>query len=266
METLLLTWTISPWISTLWQSIDNTLDSSLRYKQYFSWLSYYITVSNFDNIIFCDNSLYPIPEWDKDLLNNLALKSWKNLELLSFQWDIEAVKKYHYWYGEAEIIDYAFDNSKLLKESKTWFKITWRYIYPYINNVIIDLKENERYFLNWLHYLQFFQVQTAFFKINNELYKEKIYWKTKIFFDEYENNIIGLEALWYYLLKEKIIQGGNWKTKLIQYATIHINKINIILYLYKYIWILEFWKIMKFVDFILFKKTLLYKLIRNKWK
>ncbi len=207
MNTLLLTWTIHP---DLWNNHDYrswSLLPDIRWKDYLKTLIFYITLSNFDNIVFCENSFYDI--WDDlDLLNTLSKDYGKCFEFLQFIWDNEKCKKINYWYGEGEIIDYAYDNSKLLKSSNGRYKITWRYIISNINKMLElhDWIDN----LFFRNIPEFSAINTAFFKTNNEDYKE-FYNLKKVLLDSWDK----WRAL-KYIYYEKILSMNSlniWKLK-----------------------------------------------------
>jgi hypothetical protein len=204
METILLTWTIKPSnkICTIGYKT-TSIDPEQRYKQYLAALLFYLTFSKFDNIVFCENSNYEIK--DKKLLYDLAKLYNKRLEILHFQWDEEQlIKRRNYGYWDGEIIDYAFLNSELLKDSKNRYKISGRYICTNINNVIEAHKD-----INNMFYRQIgFALSTWLFKVTNELYKENLYnLKNEII----DNNIedVYYKRLRQYIWKEEI---GNLKT------------------------------------------------------
>ena len=211
MNTLVLTWTISPSTKVLWKS-KKQLDTIVREKEYFDAIYYYLAESDFDTIIFCDNSDYDFQY--KEILLKIAKDQWKKLELLKFKWNPIYPEKY--WYGawEQEIMDYVFDNSKYIHRNKTWFKITWRHIITNINDTIKKLSWQDIYFQKqWIRARQLW-VSTAFFKVSNEFYKKYIYINIlKVFDDIFTSNIfniekftkypyVSLEYIYYFVLRK----------------------------------------------------------------
>lgn len=209
---LLLTWTITPS-----QKIENKSAQDLnienRKKDYIRALVYYITQSDFDNIVFCENSNTDLDEYS--IIKELANLFWKKIELLSFQWNTELAEKY--WYGawEAEIFDYVFEKSTLLKNSNSFYKITGRYILKNVNQIIEKTQNYENYFhKQWLFMTQF-TASTAFFKISKENYKKYLYKKqlelySRLDRKEYKNEIFfknhfPLERVWYCLLRKELL-------------------------------------------------------------
>lgn len=171
-EILLMTWTISPSKTINYRS--STLSPVDRELQYFKSILYYITQSNFWKIVFCENSNHKFNEEKLWIIKFLSKLYNKEIELLCFKWDYRKTNELWYWYGEWECIDYAIDNSKLLKESKMFYKVTWRYIIWNINQMIDFYKKNNNIFIRY-SILQYFAMDTAFFKIDKSLYKEFFY-------------------------------------------------------------------------------------------
>ncbi len=266
METLLLTGTIAPskWVLGQGDKTEYTMQSNVRYQRYISALLYYISASNFGYICFCENSNFAFPEKDKEALISIASLFWKQIELLSFQWNTNNTEKYNYWYWEAEIIDYAFENSHFLKQTSCRYKITWRYIYRDIDKILEELKEEQVYIHNGLHYSEFFSVTTAFFKMSNTFYEKHLHKKTTERFVNCRGKENAIEHIRYYLLRKTIKDLTIKKLSFIPYATIHKKRINFFLRIKKFLGIFEFWSIQNIFDKILFKYTVLGKKMSNK--
>ena len=171
IELLLMTWTISPSKDQIYES--TSLSSDIRKLQYLKSLIFYITQSNFNKIIFCENSDYKFNKSETDILENLSKLYKKELELLHFKWDFEKTIKLWYWYGEWECIDYAYDNSKILKTTESFYKITGRYIIWNINEIINSHKDKKNFFIRDIP--AYFTMNTAFFKMETKLYKDYFY-------------------------------------------------------------------------------------------
>jgi len=264
MRLVLLTWTIRPGNFT---ETDNSIDPKIRNNWYTAWILYYITQSDFSHIVFCENSNMTLSQLD--ILYDLADQYGKKIEYLTFQWDFDAVQTYDYWYGEAEIIDYAFENSAYIKNASSRYKITGRYVYPTINQTLKDLENTPHYFLNWLHHSGLLSVQTDFFKTNNKIYRKYIYKKSQSFYRSYiGSKKINLEQLWYSLLRNMIYTRPQKRTRYIQYALIHRERVNFITYLRKKMWILEFWYIPRIVDMLFYSRSMVAQFIikSQRWK
>ncbi|MDR2415713.1 MAG: hypothetical protein LBD75_03780 [Candidatus Peribacteria bacterium] len=80
--TLLLTATLHPSQKIIGKN-KAELDFIHREKEYLRALCYYITDSNFVNIVFCDNSNTYLEEFDH--IKSLAKKFGKKIEFLMFQ-------------------------------------------------------------------------------------------------------------------------------------------------------------------------------------
>lgn len=170
-ETLLLTWTIAPSNSVRYASASFSPD--IRKLQYLKTLIFYITQSNFGKIIFCENSDYKLDKKEIDTLEHLSKLYQKEIELIHFKWDFKKTIKLWYWYGEWECIDYAYDNSKYLKYTWTFYKITWRYIIWNINDIINKHKNCKNLFIRDIP--AYFAMNTAFFKIETNIYRTYFY-------------------------------------------------------------------------------------------
>ena len=174
METVLLTWTISPNKEIgdkLWYK-STSLDPKVRYFSYIDTIVYYILNSKFTHIVFCENSNYPFE--DKKLIEDLCYIYNKHFELLQFVWDHKKTLEKWYGYGDGECMDYAVDHSKLLKESKTWYKITWRYKISNINK-IIDTYHGAKNIFYVASPIGFWTIMTWFIKTNTSNYRHLFY-------------------------------------------------------------------------------------------
>ncbi len=121
-------------------------DVSERLCQYISCIEFYISESPFYNIVFCDNSNYPIVNYDA--LIHKARLIGKNLEILSFMGNSDIVSKYsNKGIGEDEIMDYVLTNSVLASQAKTFFKVTGRLQITNIQGLIKNIHYGENYFL-----------------------------------------------------------------------------------------------------------------------
>ena len=173
-NTLLLTWTINPYKDIKAQWYPHKIDIKTRLSEYIDAIIYYISNSNFTHIIFCENSNYSIPPQDLEIINSTCDYYNKDFELLQFVSNHTEIKNRWYNYWEGECIDYAFENSRFLKKAKSWYKITWRYKYRNINDIINEWENQEWYFYRfsfpWLYWCV-----SAIFKCNNEIYEEYLY-------------------------------------------------------------------------------------------
>ncbi len=215
MNTLLLTSSIHPW------NVINKTENMIRDErenQYTWTLKYYIEKSNFNSIIYVDNTNYILKYVQnldtENVANSRIIKiNWKVLEYIKFDWN-----KYSsiYWYGywDQEIMDYAFKNSILLNKldnNESFFKISWRYVLKNINNILKKTEHIWNMFLKSPIYP--FNIQTAIVKIKKSDYKKYIYIKVKRFFEKWKNKKLKLllENIWYIMLREIVHNDSIWK-------------------------------------------------------
>lgn len=165
-------------------------DSNSRLEQYIKTLNRAFKKTNFDIVIFCENSNF------KYNFSNLTKKSKKKFEYLCFQGDFEKSNAYGKGYGKGEIISHALNNSKYLKNSESFYRL----IVENINDVLKNSKNNKNYFLNDLFCAN--TLDTKFYKIKKNNYikyfnntykivrdKEK-YILENAFFDAFKSNKI----------------------------------------------------------------------------
>lgn len=136
---LLVTGTIRP--NTNISVEINNKDERLR--EYINCLKYYICKSEIAKIVFCENSRYT---FNQNSLFKLAQKYNKQLEILQFEGDVEKIGIYGKGYGEGEIIEYAFNNSKLIKNSDYFIKVTGRLIVNNLKQIIDKMVYPKTYF------------------------------------------------------------------------------------------------------------------------
>ena len=205
-ETLHLTWTIAPTLG-IKKFYKNTLDPRQRLKEYDKAIKFYIKMSQFKNIVFCENSNYSCKHRKKSIYK-LAKMYDKNLEILQFEWSNKTlILSYSYWEGEC--IDYAFDNSTLIKNSNNWRKITGRYIITNINE-ITSSSNTENLLFKWMWPLQYFMIDTSFFKVTNMIYEKYLYNAKN---DITVKNKKCIESLYYDRLRYKDIHF--WRLKIL---------------------------------------------------
>ena len=115
-------------------SFTQLTDVNERQKQYYDAIHYYIKETNC-KIIFCENSNTAINYlFDNNCDSN-------RLEILTFRGNQN--KQRGKGYGEAEIIEYAFQKSDWLKEEKIVVKITGRLIINNIKQIVKSLKSEK---------------------------------------------------------------------------------------------------------------------------
>lgn len=106
-------------------------DPIKRLEQYIDAATQWVTKSDIENIVFCDNSNF---QFDKSRLLDLAQEHGKTIEIISFKGNkLSAVKGKGY--GEGEIIAHAVNNSRLFSRNDTFFKITGRLFVNNFNSI-----------------------------------------------------------------------------------------------------------------------------------
>ena len=142
-----------------------------RYIQYIQTILRYLIQSNFDAIIFCENSEYPIP--DADLLKRVATLWGKKLEILQFTGDQEKTLQHGRGFWDNEIINYAINHSLILAQHQTFYKVTGRYRIENINSILTHQKDRKNVFFR-TSILDRTSCNTAFFKTNVSFFKKHL--------------------------------------------------------------------------------------------
>lgn len=115
-----------------------------RLQQYMDALLFMIQSKAFSKIIFCENSGYGTDCFIT--LQEDAVKFGIELELLSFTGNTREVLKHGKGYGEGEIMDYVFANSKLLQAEPCFVKITGRLKVINITDICERINPEKCYF------------------------------------------------------------------------------------------------------------------------
>lgn len=157
-----------------------------RLKQYKETLRWAIEDSNFDIIIFCENSSC---QYDFNEYVNKINKYNKTFEYLSFEGS-DKTSVYGIGYGEIEIIKYAYNNSNYFKFHDNFWKLTGRLKIKNINKILQKTKNRNIVYLSYYKwfdtrfykmpiniYKDFFMNADEYFKINQNNMLEKIYYK-----------------------------------------------------------------------------------------
>jgi hypothetical protein len=252
-ETLLLTWTITPAPAIVLQwYTSSTLNPDERYFQYIDTILYYITQSDFNNIVFCENSNHNINDQDMELLHSLSLLYNKKLEFLCFAGNIQKTIELWYGYWDNECIDFACNNSDLLKLSQSWYKISGRYKCTNINTLIQEHKNDSIYFFKWVN-RSLFSVCTALFKCNTIFYRENLY---NVYDACSSLKPKSLESLYYYMLRKNFCTNICGKVKSFPMFSRGSNMITITTIQKRVLslWLSDIWSVMSFiVDKFLYK-------------
>lgn len=168
---LLLTACVTPPTQMIFTQITNSTEREQRYIYCLKW---YIANSKYKKIVFCDNSnCSPFPG-----IFEYAEKHNKQLEFISFHGDNKMTQTYGKGYGDGEIINYAINNSKLIKESQYFIKISGRYVFDNIDTVFNYKKNRDFYYKVGLNKKNIFRkderttVDTVIFSSNVDCFKD----------------------------------------------------------------------------------------------
>lgn len=216
---LLLTGTIAPKSGALVKT-GKDVDPDFRKRQYVRAILFYLTQTPFAKVVFCENSNFDFSR-ETAAIESIAQAYGKEFEYLSFLGNA-GVETYGYGYGEAEIFDYAFENSKILRSGDSWYKITGRYLMRDVEGVLGSLSGRDSYFQRQGLFLSPFTVSTAFFKTSNELYRTRLFKKQRPVFEAmarsvhrdrlYFKNHFPIERVWYLLLRDRLLSGEEAKS------------------------------------------------------
>lgn len=131
MSTLLMTGTIN---SAYFGNVETKVsDVETRKTQYYDTIKKYIRESNFDNIVFAENSDFP---FDFSYFDELAQKHGKQFEYISVTTDIAKTQANGKSYGEAHLISEAVKKSMLIQSEKAFYKVTGRVFVANVNKLI----------------------------------------------------------------------------------------------------------------------------------
>lgn len=174
---LVITATINP-ISQDYLKLNN-IDE--RISQYKDSLIHFINCGALEKIIVCDNSNYLS---DNDIFKterDLAEKKNINLELLSFTGNTKKVREQGKGYGEGEIMEYIFANSKLLTNEPYFFKVTGRLKVDNVADIVRNTNNKDVCLINIPNRTRHDIFDTRFYGMPVKMYKEyflKAYEKT----------------------------------------------------------------------------------------
>lgn len=119
-------------------------DEKERLRQYQEGLKALLDTGAFSKLIFCENSNY-----GTEKLNCLvedAKQKGIDLELLSFQGDTENTCIHGKGYGEGEIMEYVFSNSRLIQGETYFVKITGRLKVDNAKELVNRILKDRTYF------------------------------------------------------------------------------------------------------------------------
>jgi hypothetical protein len=164
--TLLMTACIEPSKDNLKRNSIHRSDALIRISDYETAFKYWLENpgSNISAIVFVENSGYSL----ESLKTIAQIHNKHNLKIEFLQKLAgELPAGLHYGYSELEMVDYAFENSALIKESEYVVKVTGRLYFPKLSRL-----------LKWIPQNADIAIDTKDFKIGS---KEKHYVVTTVF-------------------------------------------------------------------------------------
>lgn len=193
MDTLLLTGTIDS--SKFNNSMTTLSDVNTRLDHYHSAITKWIKNSDFQKIVFIENSGY---DFNYKKYESIAAKLGKQFEFISAEAFVEETIKYGKSYGEIKIINEAVEKSKLLKDEDSFYKCTGRLFIKNCNSILKEKHKSDTVFSGipsdkWAF--------TWFFKVDKEFYKKYLS-ETYKEVDDY--NGIFMEHIYYKILSANL--------------------------------------------------------------
>ncbi|WP_294215500.1 hypothetical protein [uncultured Chryseobacterium sp.] len=148
-------------------------DSIIREHEYITAISKLLNISALSSVIICDNTMYNYN--NNPVFKDLVTKSKINIEVLYFQGSNKEIYEYGKGYGEGEIMKFIFDNSKLITNYSSFYKITGRLHVENFDYVIKKSLNQSTLFVRTAFSLNYERnfIKTFFYKMDVELFKEK---------------------------------------------------------------------------------------------
>ena len=166
---LLITGCICPVKDQAWLCLG---DESVRLQQYVASIKFYIDASDVKKIVFCENSGFVYK--DCALLVDYADAKGKKLEWLSYKGDESLIRKYGKGAGEDEIYSYALEHSELLKDARSFVKVTGRLIVENINRLINNIEDGICYFNRDVYRPHYKGVDTRFYVADKAFFEQNL--------------------------------------------------------------------------------------------
>lgn len=201
---ILLTGTINPEIFRDKQSgngINVVLtDSNLRLQQYCSVIERFIRESIFDYIVFVENSDFPFDARKYEEISDLQGKKFEFLRCPLSADEIAWMREKGKSFGEGKLISYAIDNSRLISQVETVYKITGRVFLENSKQIVAKSQKDYNEFISknniaWSN--------TEFFKVKVEDFK-KYFRGHELEADDFAERSI--ERVYYTLMKKNGIK------------------------------------------------------------
>lgn len=149
------------------------ISSKVRESQYFSSIVKWIVCSSLKNIVFCENTNSP---FNAKALEEIAKHFNKRFEYITFTGNDDNIAMLGKGYGEGEIVEYAINNSKILRQSKSFIKITGRLFVVNADDIITSLDGDRNYFIQNRRPLRksIGLVDTRFYHVSKSFYNNTL--------------------------------------------------------------------------------------------
>lgn len=119
-------------------------DEEERLRQYKDSIYFFLESGAFSKVVFCENSNYGTEKLS--YLTEFAQKRGIELELLSFQGNVEMSCIHGKGYGEGEIMDFVFTHSRLVEKEPYFVKITGRLKVDNVKDIVKHINQQRTYF------------------------------------------------------------------------------------------------------------------------
>jgi len=150
------------------------IDVNERLLQYTYSIEYAIThYESIAEIVFCENTDFM---FDYSPLKKKAADYGKKLEILSFKGDYLNIQRKGKGFGEGEIIKYALNKSKLLRQCDCFYKLTGRLIIKNMDKILAATSQKSSfiYYPKTIYKISKDHIETYFYKVDKDLYIKKL--------------------------------------------------------------------------------------------
>ena len=174
-----------------------------RLREYEKTLSFLNTAKYVDKIVFCENSgqISAVEE-----LRKRTEHFSSKLEILSFQGNNKKVLEQGKGYGEGGIIEYALKNSAFLHSEREFIKLTGRITIENLDAIIRKMQPGKMYFNPVKIYGKDHQIDTKFYKVPTECYRQYF---SQLYKEVKDAENVFIEHLFWQCIREKKLPCAN---------------------------------------------------------
>ena len=174
-------------------------DPNKRFDEYSKTIKKYLLETDFDNVVFIENSDWGFPEKDYIEIANEHNKKFEFIKRELNESEKKKLLEKGKSYGESDLIKYAIKNSKLIKQSKSIYKVTGRVFLLNSKKILKSHNDTSKFItknkIGWSN--------TEFFQVNKEDYLKYLDNDLSIV-DDYKKKSI--ERAWFDLMKNTNIK------------------------------------------------------------